>query len=261
MKKWLRTFPTNAELATTRRDSRASKFAPCRQHHCMLDGSHCLSRGMYRDGEGTPRDAQTARANTRTTSRDCPHDGLRLGCGCRPAWCHGRRPRSLADLDDSGALPRWWESPPSHLLEAAHAARDVSDACDALRERFEDIFVDPRPHASATRVMEAALTPVVMGEVMARRAFGEEQAARAFLSWRPTLAFVAQYACHVVVRLPLNAWPTDGRLHPPRRRPLVPLWVLGVPRRPRALRLLRLALGPDLSISANADPVVLGTLA
>lgn len=67
--------------------------------------------------------------------------------------------RSLADLDDSGALPKWWGSRPLafNLREAAHAARDVAEAHAALRYRFEDVFVDPRPQAMVARIVEEAL--------------------------------------------------------------------------------------------------------
>lgn len=154
--------------------------------------------------------------------------------------------------------------PPPPAYKIRETARDVSDVHDALRERFKDIFADPWPQALATRVMEAALTPVAMGEVMARRlrricpALGEEQAAGAFLSWHPTLAVVGQHACHVFVRLPLNTYSTDGRMHPPKAPARASLGAWGPPTTSCTLRLLRPALGPDLSISANVGTAIVG---
>lgn len=42
----------------------------------------------------------------------------------------------------------------------------------------------------------------------------EAQASEALEEWRPALRSVGTYAAHVFLRLPLNAWPTDARMHP-----------------------------------------------
>lgn len=129
---------------------------------------------------------------------------------------------ALADLEQGGNVPRWWDSPPlaHNLREAAHAARDVPAVHDALRARFEDIFVAARPQTLATRTLEASLAPGVLRAVVSRRlrrlcpAISAAQADGALEAWRPALRVVGQYATHVFLRLPLTAWPTDARMHP-----------------------------------------------
>lgn len=113
-------------------------------------------------------------------------------------------------------------SPPfaEKLREAAHATRDVHSVHHALRARGEDNFLAQRPQTIATRIMEEALAPGVLGAVVARRLrrlcplISEGQAATAVEAWRPTRVAVRPYAAHVFLRFPLNAWPADARMHP-----------------------------------------------
>lgn len=144
-----------------------------------------------------------------TTVPDWATDVARLGA---PIDSRG----SLADLDDSGALPRWLGSRPLvfNFREAAHAARDTPMTPCARGSRM---CSSPPGHKLAKRILEEASTPNVLGEVMVRRprrlcpAIGEEQVAAALAHKRPTPLIVGQYACHVFLRFPLNEWPEGAR--------------------------------------------------
>lgn len=105
---------------------------------------------------------------------------------------------ALADLDNRRVIPWWWDPRPLtfNFREAAHAARDVDAAGAALRDRFEKVFVAPRPQAMITSVMEQALTPRAVGAAVARRLRrlcpGMERASveGAFEQWKPILNLV-----------------------------------------------------------------------
>lgn len=56
---------------------------------------------------------------------------------------------SLGDLDDSRSFFRPLAF---NFREAAHTAMDVRNGSDALRGRFEAVFVAPRPQAFVNRI-------------------------------------------------------------------------------------------------------------
>lgn len=76
------------------------------------------------------------------------------------------------------------------------------------------------PVGAAMRVMTRALVPGAVAQAVSRRlgsicpALSAQQRAAAWAEWAPTLRAVGTYAAQVFLRLPLNAWTTDGRLHP-----------------------------------------------
>lgn len=128
----------------------------------------------------------------------------------------------LADLANSDEVPGWWDGPPLavNLRNAARAACDVGDVHDALRGDFEAVFESATPQARAVQVMTRALVPNVVGAAVARRlgvvcsALSARQRDAAWTEWAPTMQAVGEYAAQVFMRLPLNAWTTDARLHP-----------------------------------------------